>query len=325
MYIEKFYSISPVGVFSENSNIAAMSVPEDAPLLVKEPEYTPHIAPMQLRRMSKPVRMGVFAAKNLVENITEELAAINVASAYGLLKDSELFLAQLLDREEQMLNPTSFIQSTHNTVAGSIALALACSEHNLTYVHSGHSFENALLDLKLLSTEKNNDQHFLLGGTDECTPSFLKIFQQFGIYQSNDNPDAPMAGEGGVYFLLSNNKEKSIAAIKDFNFWVSENDEEIIAKISAFLESNNVTDEGKEVFVSGNTKTTFTSKIYSKIQQMYFANDTEITFKNYCGEYPTAVGFGIAIAVHSVHKGNANRAVVLNNFGKYWSVYIIER
>lgn len=324
MYIKKFYGILPIGIFSEQSNITEMSAPDVAPFLVNEPEYTSYIAPMQLRRMSKPVRMGVFAAKKLMDKNPESLAAINVASAYGLLKDSELFLAQLLERKEQMLHPTSFIQSTHNTVAGSIALALSCSEHNLTYVHSGHSFENALLDIKLLSFEKNNCQ-FLLGGTDECTPSFLKIFQQFAIYQSAAYPDAPLAGEGSVFFLLSNNKEEAIASIQDFSFWVSENEDEIFEKINAFLQLHCITNEGKEVFVSGNTKSVFVNKIYSKVQQTYFANDSEIAFKNYCGEYPTAVAFGVALAAQTINCSTIPKAVVLNNFGKYWSIYLIAR
>ena len=50
---------------------------------------------------------------------------------------------------KNILTPTSFIQSTHNTVGGQIALELQCKGYNFTYVHGSNSFESALLDAKL--------------------------------------------------------------------------------------------------------------------------------------------------------------------------------
>ena len=50
---------------------------------------------------------------------------------------------------KNILTPTSFIQSTHNTVGGQIALGLECKGYNFTYVHASISFESALLDAQL--------------------------------------------------------------------------------------------------------------------------------------------------------------------------------
>ena len=64
----------------------------------------------------------------------------------GCLEDTEKFLSSIYTNEEKLLNPTPFIQSTHNTVAGAIALAIKCHGYNATYTHRGFSFESALED-----------------------------------------------------------------------------------------------------------------------------------------------------------------------------------
>ena len=158
MFIKNYYCISPAGILSKETRLQDLSQPAEHPALAKEPDYTQWIPAMQLRRMSKPVKMGVASAKMILEGNDGDIGAINVATAYGLLQDSEIFLSKLVEQNEQMLNPTAFIQSPHNTVAGQIALSLSCPEHNLTYVHRGHSFENALTDILLVAKEKTRDE-----------------------------------------------------------------------------------------------------------------------------------------------------------------------
>ncbi len=84
----------------------------------------------------------------------------------GCMIDSEKFVSAIIDNKEQYLTPTSFIQSTHNTVAGQIALGMSCKAYNFTYVHSSISFESALLDAKL-QLENEEAQHILVGGVEE--------------------------------------------------------------------------------------------------------------------------------------------------------------
>ena len=74
----------------------------------------------------------------------------------------------MIELNEEMLPPTAFIQSTHNTVAAQIALMLKCHAYNNTFVHKGISFESALLDGIMLMRD-NEASNFLVGAIDELT------------------------------------------------------------------------------------------------------------------------------------------------------------
>src|ERR1043165_285653 len=118
---------------------AASIAPEAVPdvevlrLSAKEPDYTGVIPPMQLRRMSKPVRMGVGTSFECLQKADLKRAdAIIVGTTLGCLTDTEVFLRKMVEQDEQMLTPTAFIQSTHNTVAGQIDLATGCRGYKNT-------------------------------------------------------------------------------------------------------------------------------------------------------------------------------------------------
>src|SRR5690606_33439210 len=145
MYFEQYCSIGTYGIAHSKQDFPAPK-PPDTP--ADWPDFSRWIPPMQLRRMSKCIRLGIGAAATCVELSGRPgyKGSVHVGTALGMLSDSELFLKTLLEREEQMLTPTAFIQSTHNTVAGTIALHFSSHGHNMTFADGGHSFENALWD-----------------------------------------------------------------------------------------------------------------------------------------------------------------------------------
>ena len=119
LYIENYCAYSCSGTLTPDSSMELTAHLGDRKVIA--PSYTGLIPPMQLRRMSKPIKLGVAAAKQITVNIdTTRIKAINIGTAYGLLQDSEQFLAQLITQKEQTLTPTAFIQSTHNTVGNPI-------------------------------------------------------------------------------------------------------------------------------------------------------------------------------------------------------------
>src|SRR5690606_27841623 len=121
------------------------------------------------------------------------------------------FLSKMTEQKEQMLTPTAFIQSTHNTVGGQIALVNGCNGPNLTYVHRGHSFEHALLHAYLY-LRHHPDDTVLAGGIDELTPTSEAILKRFGV---TDN------GEGACFFTV-NTKDKEGACIKDIHTFTTQ-------------------------------------------------------------------------------------------------------
>ena len=123
-----------------------------------EPDYKEFIDPKQARRMSHVIKMGIAAAKKcLADGNVEIPGAIITGTAYGCIEDTVNFLTRIVEQQEELLSPTAFIQSTHNTVAAQIALMLQCHSYNLTYVHKGVSFESALTDALMLLNEQEAD------------------------------------------------------------------------------------------------------------------------------------------------------------------------
>ena len=149
-YIHSVVSISAQNSFSENDTIFEVREYSDYKISAVHPPYRDFIPLSQLRRMSPAVKMGVAASKKALEKgNVEQPDAIITGSGLGCMADTETFLNTLLENDEQFSTPTAFIQSTHNTVAGQIALGLKCKAYNTTYAHGSVSFESALVDAQL--------------------------------------------------------------------------------------------------------------------------------------------------------------------------------
>ena len=134
------------------------------------------------RRLSPFVKRGVatgLQAANSAERVGVFIDSIVTATGLGCLEDSEKFLKNYLISEEQLLNPTPFIQSTHNTIGGQIALGKKLHGYNLTFSHRNDSFINALMDALLLLSG-NESNAVLLGAVDEVTATSGHLLHRLG-------------------------------------------------------------------------------------------------------------------------------------------------
>lgn len=299
-------------------------------LTAVEPDYKEYIPVMQLRRMSKAVRMGVVASKVAMKNAgIESPDAISIGTAYGCLQDTESFLGKMIDQQEQMLTPTSFIQSTHNTVAGQVALLAGCNGHNLTYVHRGHSFEHALINAKL-HIQQYPGSHMLVGAIEEQTPNSVKALQYVGaIANENYTQDdvlagkltAPVCGEGAAFFSVTT-KPLSEKSIRVEGIEIFRADEQVaFEKIQSFANNNGPFD----VFVSGMNGAKRSYAFYKRLNEEVLNNMPSVTFKHLCGEYPVAASFALGMLFHDNHPGldraNVKNILLVNNHCDYYSCW----
>ena len=107
-----------------------------------------------------------------------EPEAVITATALGCLADTEKFLIEIGDRKETMLNPSPFIYSTFNTVAGQIALVRGIRAYNMTYVNGGCSFNDAMRDAALCIAEGMDN--ILVVAYDENTPTAETVMRRIG-------------------------------------------------------------------------------------------------------------------------------------------------
>jgi hypothetical protein len=282
-------------------------------LLCKEPDYSSYIPPMQLRRMSKAVRIGIGASKICMAAAgIEKPDAISIGTAMGCLADTELFLNKMVEQDEQMLTPTTFIQSTHNTVSGQIALLAGCYGHNLTFVQRGHSFEHAMINAQLY-LEENADEKVLVGGIDELTDNSYKALRIGGVYN-----DDTIAGEGAVFFVASSKPISDNAiCVKDIHCFTADNTTDAIAEVVSFKQRNKI--QQIDTVLSG--RDISTTDFYTKVTVDLFKGSEEKAFKQLCGEYPTASSYALSTLFNSAV--SRENIVLINHYMNYYACWLI--
>src|SRR5688572_9820518 len=214
IYIKGMGNISPQKTWEDDAMLTTPLNYDGDRLTCHEPDYTRYIDPKQLRRMSRIIKMGVAAGSMALKNagIAVHNGIITV-TAYGCLEDTGIYLNKIIENKEHALNPTPFIQSTHNTIGSQIALLIQCQGYNQTYTQVAFSFENSMLDA-LLELKDAPDQSLLVGGVDEITTISQSIQKRFGIFRAagnsrdlfTDDTRGTMNGEGAAYFVLSGEK-----------------------------------------------------------------------------------------------------------------------
>jgi 3-oxoacyl-(acyl-carrier-protein) synthase len=304
-----------------------------------EPDYTKYIDAKLIRRMSRIVKMGVAAAMDALQQsgITNPDAIIT-GTAYGCLADTNAFLTRLVEYKEELLSPTAFIQSTHNTVGAQIALQLKCHQYNNTFVHRGSSFEAALMDAISLLRE-NEAGTVLVGAADEITEESHAILERFGLYKANGNSSellisgtpGTMAGEGAAFFTLSRNKEKNaIAELVDLK--THHHPKRFVNDIiNDFLTENNVSNDDLDLIILGNNGDISTDAHYLEMTKKLFRGKRLTGYKNYCGEYPTSSAFALWMAVKMIERGafingepSPKKILIYNNYRlRYPSLYLV--
>src|ERR1700744_3343068 len=183
IYIRSSSCISPQNTFGNEGFLTDIVEYNGIRLKAIEPDYKEFIDPKQIRRMSHVIKMGVAAAKDCLNHANLEMPdAIITGTAFGCMEDTVTFLTRIVEQDEELLPPTAFIQSTHNTVAAQIALMLKCHNYNNTFVHKGISFESALFDAQMLLNEGGTD-NILVGGTEEIVDTSFKILTRLGLYK----------------------------------------------------------------------------------------------------------------------------------------------
>lgn len=336
MYIRATGNISAQKTFGHPALTEAPVAYTGNRLTCIEPEYKEFIDPKLIRRMSRIIRMGVAAAMECLREADIKIPdAIVTGTAYGCLEDTNLFLGRMVEFNEELLTPTAFIQSTHNTIGAQIGLMLQCNNYNNAYVHRGFSFENALLDAIMLLNEKEAD-NVLVGAIDEIIDTSHAILNRFGLYKQGaisstdiykSGTKGTIAGEGASFFVLATDPSgNDYAKLEDMHtFYKPGSLEEVEKQINYFLLKNSVSVNEINLVLTGRNGDVTNDKLYDRLSKGIFKNIPEQNFKHLCGEYPTASAFAFWLAANIVKSGtvpallapktaiSARRVLVYNN------------
>lgn len=308
MFINGASAISPLSVFdavSAGVNFLPVSTQRGK---VAEPDYSSLIDPKLIRRMSRIIRMGVATAMDALKQAgIQDPNAILTGTAYGCLEDTGIFLKRLVENKEEMLTPTAFIQSTHNTVGAQVALLLKCHSYNNTYVQRSHSFELSLMDARLWLIE-NPGSAVLVGAADELTDYSYALLERFAQFRNQ------WGGEGAAYFLVqSESNATSWAQIEQIYTLFQPDQVEIKALATKLSEEQ----KGIDLLLSGMESGDINEDQYAMIHEFIGKEIPVIPYKQYCGTYPTATAFACWLGAYWLKTGKVDTGTLqLNNPGR---------
>jgi 3-oxoacyl-[acyl-carrier-protein] synthase II len=290
-----------------------------------EPDYTKFIDPKQLRRMSRIIKMGVAAGSMALKEAGLTVPnGIITGTAYGCLDDTGIFLTKMIENNEHALNPTPFIQSTHNTIGSQIALLLQCQGYNQTYTQGAFSFENALLDA-MLELKDNPDQSLLVGGVDEITSVSHAIQKRFGIFRNAVNSmelfksaeSGTVNGEGAAYFVLSGQRSaKDNVCVAAVSILYKPAKKDLQKEILSFLDRASYQADDIDFILTGKSGDEDLDSEVNEILQDNFSGHSIGIFKHLSGEYPTASAFAMWVGAKIIRQNFVPEAVVFRHNGR---------
>ena len=285
--------------------------PANFPVTVIEPDYKTLISASLLRRMSSIVRYGAAAATDCLQQAgIETPSAIITGTGLGCLRDTQKFMDTFMRSESGTLPPTAFIQSTHNSLAGQIAMMTQCRGYNMTHVQNGVSFEQALQDALWLADEGTDP--VLAGGADEKIPLLSDMARAWEIPSSEIN----LLSEGAAFFLISGNRENAVAQIAGISIETASKPD-IPDAVNAFL--------GQYGFATNNIDCLlYANNNFGRSDATgNFWQGLKINYAEYCGYYATNSAFALFLAVNlirgkvklaGVDSGHFKNILILNNY-----------
>ncbi|WP_394678266.1 beta-ketoacyl synthase chain length factor [uncultured Sphingobacterium sp.] len=293
------------------------------------------LSPNSARRMSKAVKMGIICAMEALQQIDRsELDGILVGSGKGCLIDSDKFLQSIVVQQEEFLSPTAFIQSTHNTVAGQIALLIKNTGYNMTYSQGRVSFESTVFDayLQLVLNERKT---LLVGAVDELSDISIDISES--IANTTDQPittGIPRT-EGAGFFIFSNQKNQhTLGELVDMVIYHPTEELRPESQLAAFLKKNKLSAEQLDLVIYGSAK----PEPPSEMEAEAFNDLAKINYQSQIGYFDTDVVFAFDFALKQLNNqtfrsmespiGNkigAFQHVLICNFGYQNSLMLLSR
>lgn len=177
----------------------------DADSIVQAPYYKDYFKGSQLRRLSPILKAGMSLALDCSKNTTKPFDAIILGTGLGCLTDTEKFLQNIKNKTGDLLSPTAFIQSTHNTISGQVSILLNNKGYNTTHSQNNLSFEMSLIDA--MSEFNEGKEQALVGGIDEDHPFMKVLNEELKIYSG-------MASFCASFFVVQKQKNSCKIAIK---------------------------------------------------------------------------------------------------------------
>lgn len=264
-----------------------------------DPSFKDYISPIEARRMGKILKRAIATSKEAIKaSGLDSVDAIITGTGYGCIENTEFFLDALSKDGEQMLSPTYFMQSTHNTISSLVAIQTKNHGYNVTYAHKGISFDSALQDA-VLQMRLGKINSALIGGHDELTETFYRILKKGGMMGQDDE----MCGEAAVSVVLGTKNDDYLCKLVNFKMLRKPTLEKLKAVAKDFQADYILTG------ISGNHKS---DEAYFAETKELFSDAKLLKYKHIFGESFTSSGIGVYVAAQCLKAGKIPAHLFVN-------------
>ena len=278
-----------------------------------DPSFKDYVSPIEARRMGKILKRALATSKEALKAAQQETVdAIVTGTGYGCIENTELFLNALSTEGEQLLKPTYFMQSTHNTISSLVAIQTKNHNYNATYAHKGLSFDSALQDA-WWQFQLGKINSALVGGHDEMTETFYHILKKGQVMGLNDE----RCGETAVSVVLSTRGEEQdcpkplcrLSGLKILHHPVMNDLKRAVVDL---LKSSNHNIDDVDYILTGINSNHTNEKTYRMEAMELFGNKPLLHYKHLFGESFTSSGLGLYVAAHCINKGSVPDTLFVN-------------
>ncbi|HZB13153.1 MAG TPA: beta-ketoacyl synthase chain length factor, partial [Chryseolinea sp.] len=253
--------IAPQKTFDPDVFLTEISHFDKNVLTCIPPDFKTYINPIQMRRLSRMLRIGLSAAIICLRDSKITMPdGIITATGYGFLDETAKFLTELLEQSEKQLTPTYFMQGTSNALAGLVALTVKCMGYNNTYASKGFACENALTDA-MMQLNENASANFLVGSYDEAAAVQYNASIRASHFKSefidnislfDSSTKGSIQGEGSAFFMLSGNPSSSTwCELADMQLLYKPAGTELQEALDNFLITNGQKSEDIDLIING--------------------------------------------------------------------------
>ncbi|MDR2389649.1 MAG: beta-ketoacyl synthase chain length factor [Tannerellaceae bacterium] len=273
---------------------------DDAYVRAIDPDYKRYFAPNTARRLGRILKRALLTSQQVMQTSAVNLPdAVITATGGGCMENTEVFLNALTPEQGELLSPTCFMQSTHNTIGSLIAIETQCKGYNSTYSHKGISFECALLDA-FLQLENGEADTVLLGAHDELTSNYFRLLCRTGYLGLSPGS---FGGETALALMLSGTPcPQALCRVRGVEICFGMDPQAIRRTLEDFLQRIPCDSGEIDAVMLGVNNREANDRVYADWCPVLFPGQRFLRYKHLFGESYTAPALGCYAAAVCLHR-----------------------
>lgn len=268
-----------------------------------EPDVKAFLSAGDARRMGKLLKRALATSLSAMKDSgVEHPDAIITGTGLGSVENTELFLTALVREGEQLLKPTQFMQSTHNTTSSLIGIHTHSHGYNITYSQKGISFESALYDA-WLQFSLGRISTALVGSHDEVSPTYYQLLCKSGFL----GQQSEICGEAAVSVMLADPSHsrdvRHLCRLAGVELLYRPDEETLKATLGRMLKDAGLKRSDISAVMLGTSGQTRNDEAYGQTVPMLCPEMPLLHYKHIFGESYSASGLGFYAAAQCLAAG----------------------